>query len=396
MQNTAKVSVEVYLKGIGMLVGMMFGAGIFALPFVFSQAGLFWGTVHFIIAFLIMLFLTFLYAEVAYFTRGRHRFTGYVEIFLGKRAKQIAFLATLAAYYGTLLVYGLLGGLFISNFFNGAYKFEISLLFFAICAFLLLLKMGKIAEINFYLTIPLFGFIFYLLFVALPAINAGNFVSSINFDFSGAWFLPYGVWIFALGVFATLPEARDIFSKSPIRDFKRVILISFFLSALFYFLFIFAVWGVGNTSTTPDALSGLFDVLGRKAFLIGSFIGFLAVFTSFLAMAVDMKNIFKLDYKISKRFAWLLTVIPPAGLFLFGADDFVKILGIIGAVGLGTLGVFIISMARKLRKKIKEGDPEHILKPTNGEYMRPKRFLQGLVLIGILAGVIYELWRIFS
>ncbi len=73
---------KLYFKGIGMMVGMMFGAGIFALPFAFSRAGFFWGMVLFAAAFLIMLFLHFLYAEVAYFTKGKHRFTGYAEIFL--------------------------------------------------------------------------------------------------------------------------------------------------------------------------------------------------------------------------------------------------------------------------------------------------------------------------
>ena len=38
---------------------------------------------------------------------------------------------------------------------------------------------------------------------------------------------------------------------------------------------------------------------------IGSIIGFLAVFTSFIALAVDMKSMFRYDYKIPRFFAWL-------------------------------------------------------------------------------------------
>ena len=380
-----------------MIVGMMFGAGMFALPFVFSQAGLFWGIAHFIAVFAILTLLQFLYGEVSYYTRGKHRFTGYVEIFLGKKAKQFAFLTTIAAYYGTLLVYGLLGGFFLSNLFNsGAYVFEASILFFVAAGILAFLNLGKIAEINFYLTIPLFGFIIYLLFAALPEVRMENFLMNLNFSFNNGWFMPYGVWLFSLAGFATIPEARDIFSKSPIKDFKRVILASVVISAIFYFLFIFAVWGASNSSTSPDALSGIAEVLGAKAFLAGSFIGFLAVFTSFLAMAVDMRNIFKYDYKISKFFAWIFTVVPPLGLFLFGAVDFAKILSIVGALGLGTIGVFIILMARSLRKRIKSGDPGDLLKPDNDKYTKPTRFIEIIVLLGILSGVAYELWRIFA
>lgn len=378
------------------MIGMIFGAGIFALPYTFSKAGLFWGLFHFLITFLILLFLHFLYGEVAYYAKGKHRFTGYVEIFLGKKAKQFAFLITIASYYGTLLVYGLLGGLFLSNFFNGTYQFSISLLFFIAAGLLLLLRMTRIAEINFYLTIPLFGFIIYLLFTAVPSIRIENFLSNLNFGFKGSWFLPYGVWLFALSGFAALPETRDICFGQSLKFFKKIILISLIVSAVFYFLFILAIWGASNDKTSPEALAGIAQVLGTKALRVGSIIGFLAVFTSYLALAIDMKNIFRLDYGTPKFFAWLLTIFPPIALFLFGAVDYVRILGVIGALGLGTLGLFIIFMARSLRKKIKEEDSEKIEKPTDGQYSKPTKFLQIIVLSAILVGVIYELWRIFE
>lgn len=379
-----------------MLVGMIFGAGVFALPYSFARAGLFWGLVHFVITFLILLFLSFLYGEVAYFTKGKHRFTGYVEIFLGKKAKWFALITTIAAYYGALLVYGLLGGLFLFNIFGNSSAFKFSVIFFAAGAILSLFNLEKIASINFFLTIPIFGFVIYLFSASFSFIDISNFNVGAKLFFSNDWFLPYGVWLFALCGFAVLPEARDIFSKSPIKSFKRVIFISLALSALFYLLFVVAVWGVSGSLTTKDALSGVLPVLGGKAILISSLIGFLAVFTSFLALAIDAKNIFFFDYNISHLRAWFLAVIPPLILFLLGAVDFVKILSIVGALGLGTLGVFIIFMARSLRKKIKEDGSAQILKPTNGEYAKPTTFLQFIVLASVIAGALFELWQIFS
>ncbi|MBU1160073.1 hypothetical protein KKD04_02745 [Patescibacteria group bacterium] len=385
---------QLYIKGIGMMIGMIFGAGIFALPFVFSQSGIFWGVTHFILVFLILIFLHFLYGEVAYYTKGRHRFTGYVEIFLGKKAKQLAFITTITSYYGTLLVYGLLGGVFLSNFLQGNYTREISLLFFVVAGLFLLLRMAKIAEVNFYLSIPLFGFIIYLLFVSMPSIKMENFINTGGINAN--WFLPYGVWLFALSGFAALPEARDIFAGQGIRKFKKVILISLIVSAIFYFLFIFGVWGVSGLQTSEDALSGLAHLLGGKALMIGSLIGFLAVFTSYLALAIDMRGIFKFDYSLPKISAWLLTIIPPALFFLFGAVDFIRILGVIGALGFGSLGIFIILMSRELRKRIKNNDPGDVLEDVAMEYSRPNNSMQMIVLIAILVGVCYELWRIFS
>lgn len=380
-----------------MLVGMIFGAGIFALPYAFSRSGLFWGMVHFAIALFITIILGFLYGEVAYYARGRHRFTGYAGIFLGNKAKQFAFLTTLASYYGSLLVYGLLGGLFISNFFNhGSYRFEISILFFIVSGIFVAFNFKKIADINFYLTVPIFGFVVYLLFIALPAIKIDNFFSNLYFSFNNDWFLPYGIWIFALGGAAVIPEVRDLFSSFPLKHLKRVIWVSTVLCALFSLIFGLAVWGAGNNSTTPDALSGIVKILGNKAFLVGSLIGFLAVFTSFLALAVNMRNIFRYDYGVSGFSSWFFTVIPPLGLFLLGAVDFVRTISFIGALGLGTWGVLTILMARSLRKRIAAGDPGDLLKPDSGEYMKPTRLFERLVLVGVLSGAIYELWRIFN
>ena len=388
----------IYIKGIGMMAGMIFGAGIFVLPFMFSRSGLFWGLVHFVVAFLVILILNFLYAEVAYYTKGKHRFTGYTEIFLGKTAKLFAFLSTLFSYYGSLLIYGLLGGIFLSNFFqNGdSHKTTASMVFFIIGGILAAFNLRKIGAINFYLTIPLFGFVVYLAAIAFPFIKAENFLMNLNFNFNNGWFLPYGIWIFTLSGSAVIPEVRDIFSKSPIKDFKRVILISLVLCAFFSLIFGLAVWGASNNNTTEDALSGMVKVLGNNAFLIGSLVGFMAVFTSFLALAADMRSIFKYDYNIPRFWAWLLVVIPPVALFFLGATDFVKILGFVGALGLGIGGVFTILMARKMRKRISDGDPGDLLEPDNGEYMKPSRALEIIVLIGVIAGALYEIWRIFS
>ena len=389
---------NLYIKGIGMMVGMIFGAGIFVLPFMFSQSGLFWGTVHFLIALFIILVLNFLYAEVAYYTKGKHRFTGYTEIFLGKIAKHFAFLSVLFSYYGSLLIYGLLGGIFLSNFFqNGdSYKTAASAIFFAVGGILAFLNLRKIGVINFYLTVPLFGFVIYLAAIAFPFIRTENFLMNLNFNFNNGWFLPYGIWIFTLSGSAVIPEVRDIFSKSPLKDLKKVILISLILCAFFSLIFGLAVWGASNNETTEDALGGMMRVLGKEAFLIGSLVGLMAVFTSFLALAADMRSIFKYDYNIPRFWAWLLAVIPPLALFFFGATDFVKILGLVGAFGLGVGGVFTIMMARKMRKRIAEGDPGDLLEPDNGEYTKPSRALELIVLIGIIAGAFYEIWRIFS
>ena len=135
-----------------------------------------------------------------------------------------------------------IGGIFLSNFtslFNGHTVEFMTLLFFATGGLMALFKVNKIAEINFYLTLPIFGFIIYLLFFSFPYIKAENFFSTDNLFLNKNWFLPYGVWLFSLTGFSAIPPTRDLFIDSGIKKFKRVISISLFLAIFAYILFVF-------------------------------------------------------------------------------------------------------------------------------------------------------------
>ncbi|QQG46049.1 MAG: hypothetical protein HYY55_03755 [Candidatus Niyogibacteria bacterium] len=372
---------RLYRDGLGTLVGMIFGAGMFALPFVFSRAGIFWGVLHFLVAMFFMLVLHLMYGEVAYLTDGQMRFTGYVRRFFGSKSEKFALVVTVFSYYGTLLVYGLLGGIFLSALFPFPSVASLTLIFFAVAALLSLFGFERIGTINFYLTIPLFIFVFYLFGSSFSFVRLENFLSGV----SGNWFLPYGVWLFALGGFASLPEARDIMKGATLLDFRRVIIWSLTASALIYFVFIAAVWGVSGAATSEDALSGLAGQIGRQALLIGAVIGFLAVFTSYLALAADFKSIFKYDYGRKNLAAWALTVIPAPLLYVLGFSNLVKTLGLVGAIGLGVLGIFIIEMARRLHKRF----PEH-----RHRLLGPRVWLRWILIVGLLVGVFLEIWNL--
>lgn len=374
-----------YLKGIGLLSGMIFGAGVFALPFAIVRAGLFWGIFHFLLALTLMIFFHFLYAEIAYFSGQRCRFPGYAEKFLGIKAKWLAFLITIFTDYGSLLVYGILGGIFLSNFFSPS-PFILSLFFLIFGGLLIFSHFEKIASLNFILTICLAGLVVFLFFVNFSHIQINNFAF---YDFFGrisnsSWFLPYGIWIFALAGFSALPEVRDMIfpvgggeNRAPIKTYKRIILISLISCAILYFIFIFTVIGLSGGKTTEDALGGLVNILGKPGIMAGSLLGFLAVLTSFLALGADLKNIFHFDFHLKKWPAWLCVVVPPIILFLLGTTNFIKIIGIIGAIGLGFFGLLIILMARKLS-----------LHQTSKKFLFVSCFSVILILAGVLATLI--------
>ncbi len=373
--------IKARLKGLGMLVGMIFGAGVFALPFAVQKAGIFWGSLHFILALLMMIFLHLWYGEIAYHIPGRNRFTGYAAMLLGNKAKWFAFLITVFTAYGALLVYGLLGGIFLANFFPLS-PLVLSLFVFVSGGLLIFLHFKKLAGINFFLTVFLLGFVVLLFIIASPYIKISNFgFANFNFSFSGGWFLPYGIWLFSLAGFAAIPEMRDMFNGATIKNFKLSILAGVLICAVFYSIFIFTIIGVSGKMTTSDSLTGLAKVLGTPALIAGSFLGFLAIFTSFIALGADLKNIFHYDFHFPAWASWLSVVVPPTVLFLAGAQNFIGILGITGSIGLGLTGILIILMIRKLRQQ-------------RGEYVKFSKIsliAGGLLVAGIIAAVISEL-----
>ena len=124
------------------------------------------------------------------------------------------------------------------------------------------------------------------------------------------------------------------------------------------------------------------------------------MFTSFIALAVDMKSMFRYDYKIHRFPAWLLAVIPPVILYLIlylkNVDGLVSILAIIGSVGMGILGIFVVLMRRKIVKILKVGDRDDLVSEIDSREIKIRKKLEIIILVGIVSAVLYDVWNIVS
>ena len=97
----------------GLLASVIIGAGIFALPFVFHQAGFLTGLFYLAAFTLVFTVVHRMYAEVIERTEGRHRFVGYAKIYF----KRFGFITTIATtaigFILTLVAYISLAGDFV-------------------------------------------------------------------------------------------------------------------------------------------------------------------------------------------------------------------------------------------------------------------------------------------
>ena len=335
------------IGGFGLLLGMIIGAGTFALPYGFEKAGIGRSLALFGLVFLISWILHLLYAAIIYSTPGRHRFPGYVGRFLGVKAERAALVFTFFGSWGAMLAYGVLGGVFLHTAF-GISAFMGGLVFFMAGGFLFFLPLKSVGRANFYLTLPLLIFILVLAWELAPAVNVENFASSGSSD----WFLLYGILLFAFGGYSALPDLHDVLGANSRALSKKIIFASLFIAAVFYLVFIFAIWGASGPNATPDAFLGLGKAAGRGIIMVGSLIGILAVFTSYVVFGADLKLTFRYDYRIPETFSWLLAFLPPVFLFWLGFTDLVKILSLVGSVGLGVFAVFVLLISWKKRGEL--------------------------------------------
>ena len=176
-----------------------------------------------------------------------------------------------------------------------------------------------------------------ILVVGWPNIDFANF-SGIQPEF---WFLPYGILLFAFAGFSAVPIQRELLGDKEHLLRKAIIFAVAFVGIL-YFIFAFTVVGISGDVTTPEAISGLYEFLGGKIVFLGFLFGILAVSTSFLMLGSAFMEMFILDYGISRKPAWLLTIVPPFVLFLGGLRTFIDIMSLAGAVAIGLEGVILI------------------------------------------------------
>lgn len=336
------------LKGAGLLVGMIVGAGMFALPYAVSQAGLVWSLVHLVVVGMLVVAFHFLYGEALFGRKVNHRLPGYIRYYYGEAAYWVCMVARVTSYFGFFLAYGVLGGVFLSQFaalwgVEAPVAAWTVLLFFAL-AFPLAFDIRRLGTINLYLAFLLVAFPV-LLFAA--TFSRADFSSVSLFAEDGKWFLPYGIFLFAFSGASVIPEVRELFGNKDKKGFRIAVIGGTLAAIAVYLFFVVAVLGIGGANVSPDALSAVRAGLGSAAFVVSLVVGMAAIITSYFALGLELRYTFEYDLDLGPRLSWALVAFAPLALYIVGVNDFIAILSLVGAFGIGIEGAFIALLAHK-------------------------------------------------
>jgi len=367
-----------FIFAVATLVGAIVGLGMFGIPYTASKAGFFVGIIYIVALGGVMLLLHLIYGEVVERTKDRHRLTGYVEKYLGKKWKKFIGAVIIIAIYTTLLAYIIVGGKFLALLFPGFLNpFILGLIFWLVLSIGIWRGIRTIAEIELGMSA------FLILFVLILFVWGARDITFQNFStFSmGDIFLPYGVVLFALSGILAIPEIRELL-KVDGRRYKSVIIWGSTIPIIIYLLFVTLVVGVSGVNTSDEALGGLTTSLGAVISSLGAIFGILAIATSYLVIGSSLKHTFEYDWHIGSSAATFLATAAPVLLFSLGIQQFIEIISLSGAVFGAIMAICVILI---YQRSISLGDKEP-------GYMLniPKIVLWGAVTLFALGGV-YEI-----
>lgn len=332
----------------GIISGLIIGAGMFTLPYAVNVSGAGWSVFNMLIAFFAVLLIHLVYGEVVVNNTSHHRLPGYAKMYLGNFAGNISRVSGIFGFNAVILVYAILGGIFLSTIFGGTSSFW-SIVFLVSGSLVLFFSNAKrMGFINVILTIPL---ILSALYIAFLSAQNGS-LENISFASEDPFF-SFGVFVFAFTGMSVIADAKDVFSgKGKIETasgLRSSIIIGTVLPLFLYIVFTVGVIMASGSVTTEDTLSGLSGILGGKILILGALVGILAAFTSYLSIAYDLKEIYELDLEASPRKSWVFSGLLPIVLFFLVSGDFLKLISLIGGFLIALDGIFVVFILRKMR-----------------------------------------------
>jgi tyrosine-specific transport protein len=329
-------------QGARPLIGTVVGVGIFGLPYVFSEAGYVFGLIELVIIAALSLLTFYIYADLLAVNKGHVRFVAVVSNQLGPLGRFMATVAYYGSLWGALLAYIIVGGQFLSNVLRpllAGQMFTYQVVFWLVASVCMIGGSLFVRRLQGVLIPIFFVMIAALTLFALPHLNV-DYLAAME---PANMLLPFGALIFAFSGFSAVPECREALGRQKSLLRSSLLLGVVFIGVL-YALFSLAVVGMTGPFTSTQAVDGLRLAVGPWLSIFVSVIGLCTVFTAFVSVGNALMNSLIYDYRGRYLSSWWLAVTLPFCAFLFGARDFIDVIGTTGGL-LGGLGGIVLLVA---------------------------------------------------
>ena len=355
----------------GFLASMIIGAGMFALPYVFREAGIVAGLFYLVIFAGVFIAIHRMYAQIVVETKGEHRLVGYAKIYLGQWGFWVSLLTSGIGFLLILTAYLALASDFLGFIFPGLPGAVGLYIFWFVSSFAVLLSLRRLAKLEFVATVAI-GAIIFTLFIA--GLLRGGEVSAPLFN-SKFVLVPYGVVLFSLSGRAAISSLYAYYKRRKLDVSKIYGAVTWgtIVPVILYIFFVLAIFLLSGSAVSPDALSGLVDSVPRALLMLTGFLGVFVLWTSYFFLGLEVKGVLHLDLGIKSWLATLVVFFAPIALYLSGLSNFIQLIGIAGGIFLAIESVLVVVIYSKLKGW---------------------RALNTFLVIVFLAGIIYQFFQL--
>ena len=327
-----------FYQAIAMIVGSTIGAGILGMPYAISKVGLLFGMITIVAIGCLAIGVNLLVGEVSARTHGNLQLVGLTRKYLGDKAGFLMMFIFYLQLFVILTIYIIGMGGIVSDFFWGT-DFFWGIMLWVLLSFVVFKGIEAIKTVEFVLTIVIIFAVLMIAAMAMPHID----VEFIKYSNPAAFFVPYGVVLFAFSGVGTIPAAyRLLHGKN--EEFKLAIVSSALVAMFVYIVFTALVIGVTGYNTTEIATLGLGEVVGKRMFYASNAFALLAMATSFIMLGMQLRDSMNFDFDFSYNRATLLTVGIPLVIFLLGLRQFVLAINIVGGIFMSTQMLLLVAV----------------------------------------------------
>lgn len=329
-------------KIAGLVAAATVGDGIFALPYIFAQAGWLLCLVYMAALAGLVILAHSVYLVTLEKVGEKERLLGLARIYLGDGGFWVGFAAIVLGLLLTLLAYLLLGTQFIHLALPMVRERYAFVAFWAFISIPLFLDNRVAADLEFLgiiATIVVVVLIFitalpHVVFASVPAIATHNL------------FLPFGVILFSLAGWTSIEpiyEARKK-GKAFSHAWTSLALGTGIAAALFI---MFAAGILGSSSlVTPDTASGLAAWPFWKKELL-AIMGLIAIATVYIPISREIRNSLEKDLRWNTILSRGTIIFLPPILIALGLNNFLAVVGLVGGLFLSTQYLLIVSIGRR-------------------------------------------------
>lgn len=336
------------LQPASILAGIIIGAGVFSLPFVFLSAGLATSFFYLALFGLVYIFLYFIYADVIVRTAGEHRFVGYADIYLGRIGLLLSLLIGLLQLFFVMTIYLILAPSFSMLFTGGDFLTHFFIFWLAGSA-LMFLDSKRLGFSEFLIVIGIAVIMADVFFAGLP----GFFRSGISFgSLDLSKFLSVGPILFALSGSLAIPEIVSYFreAKIPLSLLKRSLALGGMIPVIAYAAFVIGILGLSNI-VSEDSVSGLVGNVPDIFLVFIGILGILSLISSYIVVGANVRKIISYDLGMPAMIGGLAATAVPVMLYFFGFKNFIESVSFVGSLFLPLESILLIAIWIQVNRK---------------------------------------------